>query len=303
MKNRLLVVIGATAVGKSDLAIKIAKKYNGEIISADSRQVYFGLDLGTGKVEKDKNVKDMFLSDGIIHHGIDIVDVKRQYSISEFQKYCNKKIKEIWIKDKLPIICGGSPLYVISVLEGWEFPKAKPNMKLREELENKEVDELYNLLYKLDKQRAENIDKKNKRRIIRALEIVLQNELVKPLIKKPINADVLILGIKKDREEIKELILKRLNKRIKLGMIDEVEKLKNMGISSKRLDDLGLEYRYINLYLDGKINFEEMKIQLYSKICQFAKRQMTWFKKFKNVLWIENDFKKVKNVIELWLKK
>jgi len=118
MKNKLLVIIGATAVGKSDLAIKIAKKYNGEIISADSRQVYKKLDLGTGKVLRDESSDKEYLSEGIIHHGIDIIDVKKQYNISDFQKYCNKKIKEIWNKNKLPIICGGSPLYVISVIEG-----------------------------------------------------------------------------------------------------------------------------------------------------------------------------------------
>ena len=293
MKNKLLVVIGPTAVGKSDLAILLAKKYNGEIISADSRQVYRKLDLGTGKVETDKNSK----SDGVIHHMIDIVDVSEQYSIAEFQKETNKKIKEIWSKGKLPIICGGSPLYVISVLEGWQFPKTKPNLELRSELENKSIEELYLQLESLDSKRAKTIEKKNKRRLVRALEILLGNQNILPLTKKPIKADILILGIIKDREAIKELILKRLDKRIELGMIEEVKKLKESGISSKRLDDLGLEYRYINLYLEGKLSLNEMKEQLYNKINQFAKRQMTWFKKFENVSWIENDINEAKKII------
>ena len=148
-------------------------------------------------------------------------------------------------------------------------------MELRMELENKSIEELYLQLVGLDSKRAKTIEKKNKRRLVRALEILLSNQEILPLVKKTIKAEVLILGIKKDREEIKNLILKRLEKRIELGMIDEVKKLKESGISSKRLDDLGLEYRYINLYLDGKLNLSEMKEQLYLKICQFAKRQMT----------------------------
>jgi len=300
--KKLLVVVGVTSAGKSDIAIKLAKKYNGEIISADSRQVYCNLDLGTGKVEKDKNCNDGFLSEGVVHYGLDIVDVKKQYSVSEFKNYCNKKIKEIWKKNKLPIICGGSPLYVISVLEGWEFPKTKPNLKLREELEEKTTEELYSMLLNFDKDRSKTIDGKNRRRLVRALEIVLQDNKIQEIVKKPIKADVLILGIKRDREEAKDLIWKRLNKRIKMGMIEEVKNLKENGISSKRLDDLGLEYRYINMYLDKKIPLKEMKEKLYTKICQFAKRQMTWFKKFENIIWIENNFKNISLKVENWLK-
>lgn len=295
--NKLLVVIGPTAVGKSDLAILLAKKYNGEIISADSRQVYRNLDLGTGKVFKDEG-SDEFLSEGVLHYGIDIVDAYEQYNISDFQKYCNTKMKEIWNKGKLPILCGGSPLYVISVLEGWKFPKTKPNLKLREELENKEKEELFLMLEKIDKKRAGSIDKYNKRRLVRALEIALEGSEVGVLEKKPLKCEIITLGIKKNREDIKELIRRRLDKRIKEGMIKEVEELKANGISSKRLDDLGLEYRYVNLYLEGKLNLEEMKEQLYNKICQFAKRQMTWFKKFENVNWIDNDILEADKILK-----
>lgn len=288
MKKNLLVIIGPTAVGKSDLAVLLAKKYNGEVISADSRQVYCGLDLGTGKVVRDEKQKDEFLSEGVVHHMIDIVPVSEQYNISDFQKQTNKKIKEIWNKNKLPILCGGSPLYVISVLEGWIFPKTKPNVDLRNDLESKTVEELFVMLKNLDLLRAKTIEKGNKRRLIRALEIVMQDSEVKPLLKKPINANVVILGIKKDREEIRELIWKRLERRIKEGMIEEVENLKKNGVTSKRLYDLGLEYRYVDMYLEGKLTLAEMKEQLHIKICQFAKRQMTWFKKFENVLWLDN---------------
>lgn len=299
--KKLLVIVGPTAVGKSDLAILLAKKYNGEIISADSRQVYRGLDLGTGKVVRDKVNPKGFWSDGVLHYGIDIVDVKEQYNISDFQKETNKKIKEIWNKRKLPIICGGSPLYVISVIEGWKFPKTKPNFKLRIDLEKLTNEELYQKLLKLDLTRAKNIDKHNKRRLVRALEIVIASQTVKPLVKKPLKADLIILGIKKEREEIKKLIWQRLEKRIELGMVDEVKNLKASGVSSQRLNDLGLEYRYINLYLEGKLSLKETKEQLYNKICQFAKRQMTWFKKFENVLWIDNDLILAQNIINnIW---
>jgi len=175
----------------------------------------------------------------------------------------------------LPIICGGSPLYVISVLEGWQFPKTKPDLKLRAELENLSTNELYQKLLKVDRVRAKNIDSKNKRRLVRALEIVMNDTKINPLVKKPLKADTIVLGIKKDREEIKKLIGQRLEKRINNGMVDEVKKLKEKGISPKRLDDLGLEYRYINLYLEGKLSLKAMKEQLYNKINQFAKRQMT----------------------------
>jgi len=164
---------------------------------------------------------------------------------------------------------------VISVLEGWQFPKTKPDLKLRAELENLSTNELYQKLLKVDRVRAKNIDSKNKRRLVRALEIVMNDTKINPLVKKPLKADTIVLGIKKDREEIKKLIGQRLEKRINNGMVDEVKKLKEKGISPKRLDDLGLEYRYINLYLEGKLSLKAMKEQLYNKINQFAKRQMT----------------------------
>ena len=206
MLKTLLMIIGPTAVGKSDLAILLAKKYNGEIISADSRQVYRGLDLGTGKVARDEESKEEFLSEGVVHHMVDVVDAVEQYNISDFQKQANKKLQEIWKKGKLPILCGGSPLYVVSVLEGWQFPKTKPNIKLREELEKEKIEDLYKKLCQLDWKRAKTIDSKNKRRVVRALEIVLESKKIEPLEKKPLKAKIVVLGIKKDREELKKLI-------------------------------------------------------------------------------------------------
>ena len=294
--KKLLVIVGATATGKSNLAIKIAKKFNGEIISADSRQIYRNLDIGTGKIteQEQKQVK---------HYMINIVSVKKQYTVAQYTQQANKIIKKIWRQQKLPIICGGSPLYVISVIEGLQFPKIKTNPKLRAQLSARPLTDLWQELKKLDPVRANNIDSNNKRRIIRALEIIYTTEKpIQPLKKQPLTSDILILSTQKSKEEIKHLIKTRLDKRLKQGMIKEVKKLKKQNISSKRLYDLGLEYRYINLYLDKKISYQEMYDTLYKKIIDFAKRQLTWFKKFPNVQYINNDKKTIK-IVKRWLSK
>jgi len=294
--KKLLVIVGATATGKSNLAIKIAKKFNGEIISADSRQIYRNLDIGTGKIteQEQKQVK---------HYMINIVSVKKQYTVAQYTQQANKIIKKIWRQQKLPIICGGSPLYVISVIEGLQFPKIKTNPKLRAQLAARPLTDLWQELKKLDPVRANNIDSNNKRRIIRALEIIYTTEKpIQPLKKQPLTSDILILSTQKSKEEIKHLIKTRLDKRLKQGMIKEVKKLKKQNISSKRLYDLGLEYRYINLYLDKKISYQEMYDTLYKKIIDFAKRQLTWFKKFPNVQYINNDKQAIK-IVKRWLSK
>lgn len=294
--KKLLVIVGATATGKSNLAIKIAKKFNGEIISADSRQIYRNLDIGTGKITKQEQKQ-------VKHYMINIASVKKQYTVAQYTQQANKIIKKIWQQQKLPIICGGSPLYVISVIEGLQFPKIKTNPKLRAQLAARPLTDLWQELKKLDPVRANNIDSNNKRRIIRALEIIYTTEKpIQPLKKQPLTSDILILSTQKSKEEIKHLIKTRLDKRLKQGMIKEVKKLKKQNISSKRLYDLGLEYRYINLYLDKKISYQEMYDTLYKKIIDFAKRQLTWFKKFPNVQYINNDKQAIK-IVKRWLSK
>lgn len=294
--KKLLVIVGATATGKSNLAIKIAKKFNGEIISADSRQIYRNLDIGTGKITKQEQKQ-------VKHYMINIASVKKQYTVAQYTQQANKIIKKIWRQQKLPIICGGSPLYVISVIEGLQFPKIKTNPKLRAQLAARPLTDLWQELKKLDPVRANNIDSNNKRRIIRALEIIYTTEKpIQPLKKQPLTSDILILSTQKSKEEIKHLIKTRLDKRLKQGMIKEVKKLKKQNISSKRLYDLGLEYRYINLYLDKKISYQEMYDTLYKKIIDFAKRQLTWFKKFPNVQYINNDKQAIK-IVKRWLSK
>lgn len=299
-KKKLLVILGPTASGKSDLAIEIAKKFNGEIISADSRQVYKGMDLGTGKVERDKNFKE-FYSEGVRHYLLDIVEPQQYFSVYQYQKLALKAINEILKKKKLPILCGGTGLYISAVIENWKFLKIKPNFELRKKLEKLSLEELFEKLKKIDPQRATTIDPKNKRRIIRALEIALTKGKVPPLEKKPLKIDILILGIQKEKEELKKLIKTRLEKRINLGMIEEVKNLKEKGVSSERLEEFGLEYRWVNRYLEGKITLEEMKKRLYNEIVKYAKRQMTWFKKMKNIYWIKTK-EEAFSLVENWLK-
>ncbi len=305
-RKKLLVILGPTASGKSDLAIEVAKKFNGEVVSADSRQVYKGMDIGTGKVPRDLTTKEKgkannyYFSSGIRHHLLDVLSPKEYFSVSQYKKIALKAIKDIQKRKKIPILCGGTGLYISSVLENWQFPNVKPDLKLRKKLEKLTAEQLFLKLQKLDPERAKTIDKNNKRRLIRALEILSYKTKIPPLKKKPLKMDILIIGIKKDKEELKQRILKRLEERLDQGMIEEVERLKKEGVSNNRLEDFGLEYRYINRFLENKITFNQMKELLFKEIVKYAKRQMTWFKKMKNVNWIENK-KEAFKLIKDWL--
>lgn len=297
--NKLLVILGPTAVGKSELAITLAKKFQGEIISADSRQVYKGLNIGSGKVPKDKDSPSGYYSHGILHHLLDVADPQEYFSVAQYQQLAHQAITSVQQKGKLPIVAGGTGMYISALIEGWQFPAVAPNPKLREQLEKKNISELLAILQKLDPLKASSLDLHNKRRIIRAIEIANQLGRIPPLIKKPPPWDILIIGIKKERTELKKLIAQRLEKRLQEGMIEEVKQLKHT-LSSQRLEDLGLEYRWINRYLEGKVSYSQMKKLLYQDICRFAKRQMTWFKKIKNVHWISQKAEAIK-LVEKWL--
>lgn len=275
---KILVILGPTATGKSDLAIKLAKIYKGEVISADSRQVYKNLDIGTGKITK----KEM---QGIPHHLLNVLSPKKVFTVSDFQKLANKKIEEILNRDKLPILVGGTGFYIQSIVDGVALPEVPPNKKLRKELENKTAEELVSILKKIDKNRLKNIDNKNPVRLIRAIEIAKSLGSVPKFKKQKPKYDFVQIGLTLPTEEIKEKINKRLLSRIKKGMIREVENLKQNGLSWKRLYDLGLEYRYVAEYLQKKMSKEEMIKKLENEIYQYSKRQMTWFKRDKNIKW------------------
>jgi len=289
---KLIVILGPTASGKSNLAVKIARKIDGEIISADSRQVYKGLNIGSGKITK----KEMR---GIPHYLLNVASPKRTFTVTQYQKLAKKTLIDIIKRDKIPIICGGTGLYIDALIYDYQFPQVPPQPKLRKQLEKKSTEKLFEQLKKLDPRRATNIDKNNRRRLIRALEICIStgkptpslNDIrVNPLLSfgnPRQSASILKIGIKKSPEELKLLIKKRLIKRLN-RIIKEVKNLRHE-LLWQRLDDLGLEYRYVSRYLRGLINKKEMVESLEKEIYRYAKRQMTWFKKDEKIHWIDND--------------
>jgi tRNA dimethylallyltransferase len=279
-EQKIITILGPTASGKSDLAVKIAKRFNGEIISADSRQIYKGMNIGSGKITK-KEMK------GIPHYLLDVASPRQKFTVAHYQKLAKSAINKILKKNKIPIICGGTGFYIQSVIDGIVIPKVKPDWKLRTKLAKKSVAELYKMLKRIDPARAKNIEKKNPRRLIRAIEIVTTTK--KPVSKlelNPLPYPILLIGTKKSKEELKKLIYKRLIKRLGHGMIAEIKKLKNSGVSWKRLESFGLEYRWIARFLQNKISKKEMIEKLQKDIEQFARRQMVWFKRDKRIKWV-----------------
>lgn len=290
-KPKIIVILGQTSTGKSDFAVQIAKAIGGEIISADSRQVYKGLDLGTGKITK----KEMC---GIPHHLLDVANPKKIFTVADYKKLTEKKITEIIKNGKVPIICGGTGFYIDAIVSGQIFPEVPPNKILRKELENKSKEELFKILKKLDKNRAETIDKDNPVRLIRAIEIATELGHVPSLTSNGMNPkyEVLKIGLTLPDELLKERIYKRILVRIKKGMVKEVENLHEEGLSWKRMGELGLEYRYISEFLQNEFKKESQtslklrRTKMIEKLNQetwaYAKRQKTWFKRDKNTIWI-----------------
>ena len=291
-KSKLIVILGHTAAGKTSLSIKLAKKFTGEVISADSRQVYKKMDIGTGKITK----KEMC---GIPHYLLDVVSAKTKFSVAQYQNKAIKAINEISKKGNAPFLVGGSPFYIYSVVEGWQFPEMKSNPILRNQLGEKSLGELQKMLKKLDVERYKTIETKNKRRLVRAIEIAETLGKV-PKLKKSPQFDCLLLGIKHSPEKLAQLIHTRQIKQFEQGMIKEITTLQKSGVSWKRLDDFGLEYRWVGRYLQGKISKEEMENKLEIDTIRFSKRQMTWFKRNKKILWIENQ-KQAEKLIKKFL--
>lgn len=293
-KQKIIVVLGPTATGKSDLAVQIAKDFNGEIISADSRQVYKGLDIGSGKITK----KEMM---GISHYLLDVVSPKRKFSAAQFKKLAEKNINQISRENKIPIICGGTGFYIDSVVYNLNFPEVKANIKLRKDLNKKSLEELQKILKKLDRNRFKEIDKQNKVRLIRAIEIAKQLGKVPKIINSP-KYDPLFIGIDFKDETLKHRIRKRIIKRM-TGMKKEVKKLRKTGLSFKRMEELGLEYRNLSLLEQKKITESEFINKLFIEIWHFAKRQRTWFKKNNEIKWfMEPKYSKIKSEIKSFIK-
>lgn len=297
----ILVITGPTASGKTSLAVAVANAAGGEIISADSRQVYRGMDLGTGK-----DYSDYIINGKTIPcHLIDIADPGYKYNVFEYQRDFINVYNNLRERKILPVVCGGSGMYIDSIVTGYKMLEVAPDSGLRKRLETKSMKELTEILGTF--KRLHNVtDIDTKKRVIRAIEIEHYNKSRKQ--KKSLFPELksLIVGVMIDREERRKRITGRLKQRLENGMVDEVRKLLDEGISREVLIYYGLEYKYITLYLAGEMSYNDMVNELEIAIHQFAKRQMTWFRgmerKGTKINWIESELpteEKVERVMEL----
>lgn len=281
-KPKLIAVVGPTASGKSDLAVEIARAVDGEVVSADSRQVYCGLDIGTGKITR----REMR---GVPHHLLDVVDPRRVYSVARYQREAHRAVRDILRRGKVPIICGGTGFYIQAVVNDLILPAVRPNAHLRKTLSKKSCAELFSILAKLDPKRANDIDAHNPVRLIRAIEIAQElgsvPELPVPLT-PPYNA--LTIGILPSDTVLRERIHKRLLARMRRGMLAEARRLHAHGLSWRRMEELGLEYRFLARHLKREISKDEMLTKLETAIWHYAKRQKTWFKRDKQIVWLNS---------------
>lgn len=298
--HKLLIICGPTTTGKTKLGFYLAKKYNGEIISVDSRQVYKFMDIGTGKEWGDAQI-----------WGYDLVDPKENYSVSEFLKFAEEKLKDIWSRGKLPILVGGTGLYIKAVVDGIETINIPSNNDLRKSLDEKKVDELFEKLATLDSSKAASLnlsDRKNPRRLIRAIEIAIwkiENE--KKVTNTKItnkNINSLFIGLKCPMKIISDLIYKRVEKRIEEGFIDEVEDLLKNGVSWKMQSMHALGYKESEAFFKYGLSYEDFVNNWHSNELKYVKRQTTWFNKDKRINWFDitnkNYYQEVEKLVDKW---
>jgi len=316
----VIAVVGPTSSGKSALAVRLARRFNGEIISADSRQVYHGLDIGSGKITK-REMK------GIPHYLLDVVRPQRTFTVAQYQKLARRVLEDIVRRGRMPIVCGGTGFYIDALRGHISLPSVPPNPKSRIKLEKLSTEKLGEKLKVLDRKRFENIDLKNRRRLIRAIEIAVFQKGSTFL---PQGRTLtcgwskdgpcwLILGIKLEPTELKRKINARLKSRLRCGLIAEVRKLHENGVSWRRLDELGLEYRYAaKLLREQERDFRDasepvsrrvkregiafLEKQLAIATWHYAKRQMTWFKRDQTIQWVKN-YKEAERLTVAFLRK
>ena len=302
MKNKLIVILGPTASGKSGLAVKLAKKFNGEVISADSRQIYRGMDIGTAKISE---------KEGIPHYLIDIVNPEEEFTVAQYKKMAIKTIEDIQKQGKVPFLVGGTGLYIKAVVDNLEIPKVVPSQALRKKLETKTVEELFEDLKRLDPKTAEIIDSKNKRRLIRALELKMISGVSFVSAKKICESlfNTLQIGIKTSKERLYKKIDQRIKEQIEQGLEAEVKNIFEklcQKIPEEKVWQLpsmsGICYQEFKKYFEEEIGLPKViqLIKLHNR--QYARRQMTWFKRDKRIHWL-GKLKEAEELIEEFLRK
>ena len=302
-KPPLIVVLGPTASGKSALGIALAQRFHGEIVSADSRQVYRGLDIGTAKVTTEEQALAP-------HHLLDIVELSETYTVSQFQHDANDAIRAILARQHIPFLVGGSPHYIQAIVDNLDMPQVAPQPALRAQLEQRSLDDLLQELQERDPQSFATIDRNNPRRVIRALEVCIvtgkpfseQRGLAHPLYRS------LLVGIQWPREELYRRIDARVDERMQQGMVQEVQSLIDADISHERLEALGLEYRFVDRWLRSEFVSEEQMVErLKYAIHDFTRRQLTWFRRDKRIVWIEGGdgdvmVQEATGIVEEWVR-
>ena len=305
LNYNLITVLGPTATGKTTLAAHLAARINGEVISADSRQVYRGMDLGTGK-----DYEDYFVNgEEVPSHLVDIEDAGVHYNVYRFQADFVRVFEEIQQRNKFPVLCGGSGLYLEAVLKNYKLIQVPPNKELRKELDGKSLEELTQILKKLKPKLHNKTDVETDRRAIRAIEIEMYYREHPQIDTSFPDIRSLNIGVKFDRETRRQRITTRLKQRLENGMLDEVQRLLDSGLTPEQLIYYGLEYKYLTMHLTGELLYDEMFDKLEIAIHQFAKRQMTWFrgmeKRGTKIHWIDGHLpleEKLNKVQDLFLK-
>jgi tRNA dimethylallyltransferase len=280
MSLPLIIICGPTATGKTALAIEIAELFSGEIISADSRQVYRGLDIGSAKATSEERAR-------VPHHLIDVAAISETFSVADFKELATRAITDIRSRGKLPIICGGTGMYISALIDDHQLPAVDPNPELRYELEQLSTETLSERLNKLDPERARSIDYKNRVRLIRAIEIATKLGTVPKLVtrsQKKSEHEVLMIGLTLPKEILVERITARIHDRIP-ALFEEIRQLLRDGISADRLQSFGLEYRHGTEFVEGSINEKDFVSILTTKTWQYVRRQMTWFKRDNRITW------------------
>ncbi|QNN44362.1 tRNA (adenosine(37)-N6)-dimethylallyltransferase MiaA [Pedobacter roseus] len=286
-QHNLIIILGATASGKTKLAVQVAEALGGEIISADSRQVFKRMDIGTGKDLQEYEINEEIIPS----HLIDILEPGERYHVDAFKNDFFKAFETINAKQKIPILCGGTGMYIHSLLQNQTFTSVPVNQELRDQLDLLSKEELVLKLLNNNNQNTDHVDLSSKKRLIRALEIAdyLKDHELETVERPEIKP--IIFGLKNEVEITRAKILARLEERFKAGLIEEVEQLLKEGISKEVLIFYGLEYKFIVNYLDGLFTLEELKLNLGIAICQYAKRQNTFFRKMEkdnvNVIWLD----------------